>query len=195
MPSLQPWLRTRDRATSQLGTTHLATPTPPNETPAERISQYQQQGDDRHTALEQKRCAVHDLLNPPSCRPPLNRELAAGVSRLATVVEPDSSPPRSDIDPHFYLRQIFDRSNTKKTRTVRLSVGNHTIYSFDHSHAPRRVQGGGARLQYCKFLCGVGERFSHKDATSAPHVCCVKEGGGGEMPLATKMLCREYGLE
>ena len=26
---------------------------------------------------------------------------------------------------------------------------------------------------------GLGETFSHKDATSAPHVCCVKEGGGG----------------
>ena len=142
---------TWERAASQLGTTHLDTPTSPNGTPVERISQYQCQRNNRHAALEQKRCAVYDFPHPPSCRPPLNRERAAGVSRLATVVEPDSSPPRSDIDPHFYLRQIFDRSNTKNSH--RLSVGNHTIIALTTPTPPRRVQGGGARFRY--FLLAV----------------------------------------
>ena len=66
------------------------------------------EGDDRQAALEQKRCAVYDLPHPPACRPPLDREWAAGVSTLSTVVESDSSPPHSEIDPHFTSNSYND---------------------------------------------------------------------------------------
>ena len=92
--------------------THLATP--PSGTLAERVYKYQWQGDDRHAALELKRCAIHDFPHPPFCRPPRDRERAAVVSTLVVVVVSDSSPPHSEIDPHFYLSQTFEESNTKR---------------------------------------------------------------------------------
>ena len=41
----------------------------------------------------------------------------------------------------------------------------------------------------------LGEDVLTQRRNLCTSVCCVKEGGGGEMPLTTKMLCREYELE
>ena len=51
---------------------------------------------------------------PHFAAPPRDRERAAVVSTLVVVVVSDSSPPHSEIDPHFYLSQTFEESNTKR---------------------------------------------------------------------------------